>query len=227
MAANGYGFCVDSVLINGHAYTDKIKSSAFEVDFQSIGLAYGDSVTLVIYHQLDCLPKVLNPAPVTPRSSFETEYIKVENDSLKWSTTTEHFKLTYIIEQYRWNKWIKIGEEDGMGLPKGNKYSFNVKPYLHFGLNEFRVKQIDYVQKPNISQAATYDGPSTECTISAQTTHRKDSLQFSKITLYEIFDVDGNLVKKGTSNFISFPHLKKGQYFLNYGNQTGVEILLK
>lgn len=61
--------------------------------------------------------------------------------------------LTYTIEQFRWNKWIKVGEVDGKGGIQENTYSFQTQP--HSGLNKFRVKQVAS-GKPRISQAAEF-----------------------------------------------------------------------
>ena len=61
--------------------------------------------------------KVLNPEVLRPKSTFENLSINVDKDQiLNWKTKNEQGKFTYIVEQYRWNKWVKIGEVDGTGL---------------------------------------------------------------------------------------------------------------
>ena len=44
----------------------------------------------------------------------------------------------FIIQQYKWNKWVNIGEVNGTGGRQMNTYSFQAD--LHFGLNRIRVK---------------------------------------------------------------------------------------
>jgi len=217
-AGSGVGFCVIKVTVNGDVTTDQINSSAFEIDFTNLNLQVGDPVTVKIAHKLDCLPKVLNPEVLRPRSTFETVSISVGDDKvLKWKTTGEQGKLTYIVEQYRWNKWIKVGEVDGEGTASENSYEFKVTP--HSGENKFRVKQVDYTGRPRMSQSTKFSDPSIpEASI---LTPKSKVLEFSHETLFEIFDTYGNLVKKGFGKNINVENLKKGLYYVNYDSQTG------
>ena len=113
-SGSGVGFCVIAVYVNEDVTTDQVNSSAFEIDFSNTDLKTGDPVSVKILHKLDCNPKVLNPEVLRPKSTFENESITIENNQvLKWNTTNEQGELTYIVEQYRWNKWVKVGEVDG------------------------------------------------------------------------------------------------------------------
>jgi hypothetical protein len=58
---DGITLCADSVSVNGKKTIDKINASAFEVDFSRLDLKIGDRVVLIVYHKVDCLPKILNP----------------------------------------------------------------------------------------------------------------------------------------------------------------------
>ena len=141
--SSGVGFCVYEVRVNNQITTDEINSSAFEVDFKNFQLKLGDKVEIQIKYKDGCLPKVLNAQVLKPKSTFEVVSIKADKDgNLKWVTKAESGKLPYVIEQYRWNKWIKINELEGQGSNTANEYTFKV-PY-HSGKNQFRVKQIDY-----------------------------------------------------------------------------------
>jgi len=71
-SGSGVGFCVIAVYVNGDVTTDQVNSSAFEIDFSNLSLKVGEPVTVKIQHKLDCLPKVLNPEVLRPRSTFET-----------------------------------------------------------------------------------------------------------------------------------------------------------
>lgn len=216
-AGSGVGFCVIKVTVNGDVTTDQISSSAFEIDFGNLNLQLGDPVVVKIVHKTDCLPKVLNPEVLKPKSTFETTSIAVEGGkTLKWSTTKEQGKLTYIVEQYRWNKWIKVGEVDGAGTPGTNNYEFQVE--LHSGTNKFRVKQIDYSGKPNISTAAKVESDAPKLELVSE---KGKDVEFTGKTLYEIFDTYGNMVKKGYGQLINCDNLEKGLYYINYDNTTG------
>ena len=148
-SGSGVGFCVIAVYINDDVTTDQVNSSAFEIDFANASVKNGDPVSVRIQHKLDCLPKVLNPEVLRPKSTFENSEIFVnENKILNWTTTKEQGKLTYYVEQYRWNKWVKIGEVDGNGSDRENNYKFSVASHIHSGSNKFRAKQIDYTGRP-------------------------------------------------------------------------------
>lgn len=218
-AGSGVGFCVFEVTVNGSVTTDEWNSSAFEIDLSIHDLDPGDEVVVVIKHKDDCGPvKVLNPEVLNPKSTFKTEGITVSNDGvLQWSTTGESGVLTFIVEQFRWNKWVYVGEVEGKGRTgKTNAYSFKVTP--HSGENKFRVKQVDYTGKPNYSPDVTYT--SAQSPVSFSPIKVESQIDFTAETMFEVYDIHGNIVKKGYSNKIDATNLKKGLYYLNYDNDT-------
>ena len=215
-AGSGVGFCTFEVTINGEVTTDEINSSAFEIDFTARGLKIGDPVIVKIKHKDDCRPKVLNPEVLKPKSTFDVVSMEVTKDGgLTWKTKGETGKLPYIIEQFRWNKWIKAGEVEGVGTPGENSYNFDVT--LHHGQNQFRVKQVDYSGKPRYSQSVKVMSTVPEVTFSPIKV--KDVIKFTSETLFEIYDQYGNIVKKGYGSEADVENFKKGIYFLNYDNK--------
>jgi hypothetical protein len=59
------GFCITSKpVVNGSVSTALIHSSAFEIRLSDYNLKNGDSVHIVITHDDNCLPKVLNPEAI-------------------------------------------------------------------------------------------------------------------------------------------------------------------
>lgn len=223
-AGSGVGFCAFEVTVNGNITTDEVNSSAFEIDLSIHDLKQGDRVVVVIKHKDDCGVKVLNPEVVKPRSTFETSSIAVGSDGvLKWSTTGESGVLTYVVEQFRWNKWVYVGEVEGKGMTKSaNSYSFKVTP--HSGENKFRVKQVDYTGVPRYSPTATY--VSSQPIVAANPIKFEDHIDFTAETMFEVYDIHGNIVKKGYSNKMDGTNLKKGMYYLNFDNAT-IEVMKK
>lgn len=212
------GFCTFEVRVNGDVTTDEINSSAFEIDFTSLQLNIGDPVTVTIKHKDDCRPKVLNPEVLKPKSTFEVIQMKVTKEGvLQWSTRGESGELPFIVEQYRWNKWIRVGEVPGIGTPGQNDYEFKVVP--HSEENQFRTKQIDYTGKPRYSKSASFRSDKSIVEFSPKKVN--DELIFTEETLFEIYDSYGNIVKKGFGKQIDASHLKSGVYYLNYDNKTG------
>ena len=217
-AGNGVGFCATKVTINGEVTTDEVNSSAFEIDFSNFSLNVGDKVIVIIEHKDDCGPKVLNPEVLKPKSTFRVTSMNVSPDGMmQWKSEGETGKLPYVIEQYRWSKWIRVGEVDGNGTAGENAYKFKVTP--HSGENKVRVKQIDYTGRARYSRAVTFRDPSIPAVVFNPKVVKKE-IAFSTPTRYEVYDQYGNIVKRGTADKINFEKMKKGQYYLNYDNKT-------
>lgn len=217
-ASGGVGFCVQKVEVNGQVTTDEINSSAFEIDLNNYQFKIGDKVTVKITHRDDCKPKVLNPEVLKPKSTYEVTSMKLENDgTLKWITKNETGKLPFIVEQYRWNKWVKVGEVDGKGVGEANEYVFKIST-LHSGENQIRLKQVDYTSQPRYSKPVKITTSLPEVSYSPVKV-TKDII-YSAETLYEIYDQFGNIVKRGFGKSVDCGNLAKGVYYLNYDNKT-------
>jgi hypothetical protein len=224
--SGGVGFCATEVKVNGNITTDETNSSAFEIDFKPWKLNIGDKVEVKIYHREDCKPKVLNPEVLKPKSTFEVVSMSADKEgTVKWTTKSETGKLAYAVEQFRWNKWVKVGETEGNGTPTTNEYSFKVTP--HSGKNMVRVRQTDYSGQPRLSKPVEFmsDLPEVEF---APIKASRDINFFAKgksdkpvETMYEIYDQYGNIVKKGFGSKVDVSNLPKGGYFLNYDNKMG------
>lgn len=222
-ASSGVGFCVTEVLVNGNITTDETNSSAFEIDFKPHKLNIGDKVEVKIKHKADCRPKVLNPEVLKPKSTFEIVSMSLDKDGLlKFSTKSETGKLTFVIEQYRWNKWVKVGEVEGIGTPGINNYEFKLQ--LHSGKNTVRVRQTDYTGRPRVSKPVEVISDVPEVSFGPKKA-KKEILFVANDkpaeTMYEIYDQYGNIVKKGYGSKIDVSNLPKGGYFLNYDNKMG------
>ncbi|MEO6884489.1 MAG: hypothetical protein ABI199_10765 [Bacteroidia bacterium] len=217
-ASSGVGFCVTQVTVNDQVTTDEIASSAFEIDFKNLQLKLGDKVVVKITHKDDCMPKVLNSEVLKPKSTFEVTSIAIDkNGLLKWNTKGETGKLSYTVEQFRWNKWVPVGEVDGIGTSGDNQYSFKITP--HSGKNKFRVKQVDYTGQPRVSQPIEYQSTVPEVTFAPAKVSK--TIDFSDATMYEIYDQYGNIVKKGFGKQIDASNMVKGVYYLNYDDKMG------
>lgn len=223
-AGAGVGFCVFEVTVNGEVTTDEINSSAFEIDFANFQFQLGTPLIVKIKHKDDCKPKVLNPEVLKPKSTFDIVSMNATKEGdFKWKSSNETGKLTYIVEQFRWNKWVKVGEVEGIGTAGENDYTFKVDP--HSGENQIRVKQVDYSGKPRYSQSVKFMSAAEKITFSPIKV--ATDIKFTAETLFEIFDSYGNIVKKGYGNTVDVSNLSKGIYYINYDNSTGETFVKK
>lgn len=219
---DGFGFCATRVTVNGDVMAGGVNRSAFEIDFGQFELQIGDEVFIVIEHGDGCTPKVLNPEVLLPMSTFVVTDMKVDEEgNLKWTTTGEEGKLPFIIEQYRWNKWVNAGEVEGTGTPATNSYRFQVVP--HSGENKVRVVQIDHTGTKKKSPETTFDSDLPEVEMTPKKV--KSDIQFKSDgkpikTKYEIYDAYGNIVKKGYASSVNCENLRKGAYYINFDNKN-------
>lgn len=217
ISANGIGFCAYEVRVNGEITSDQISSSAFEIDLSSYKFEQGQNVTIQIFHKDGCVPKVLNANVLKPMPTFETKAINLdETGLLKWITTNESGVLTFDVEQYKWNKWVKVGEVQGVGTAKENAYEFKV--VLVSGENKFRVIQKGTLGKVQKSPTVEVSSAVKKPDFKYEKTSKK--VVFNAETGYEVYDLYGQIRKKGFGNSIDMSNLPKGEYYLSYDNAT-------
>jgi hypothetical protein len=221
-ASEGVGFCTFEVKVNGQTTTDEINSSAYEIDLSFFQLELGSAVEIRISHKDDCKPKVVNPEVLKPMSTFDIASMGISKQGLlEITTTNETGKLPYIIEQFRWNKWVEVGEFEGKGNPEKNTYEVQLTT-IHSGANRFRVKQKDHRSKPRYSFESKLNSPLPDITFQPGDGKKApEAINFSDVTLYEIYNGYGNIVAKGVSKRVDVSGLEKGVYYLNYGTKTG------
>ncbi|TNF46710.1 MAG: hypothetical protein EP305_10200 [Bacteroidetes bacterium] len=220
MDDEGFGYCATKVTVNGDIMPGGTNTGAFEIDFSIFNIAIGEPVFIVIEHNDGCKPKILNPEVLLPRSTFNVVNIDVTpSGKLTWSTTDEQGKLPYVIEQYRWNKWVTVGEVQGKGTPGKNSYEFQITP--HSGENTVRVVQVDHSGTKRTSKEVKFT--STLPAVVKSPAKVKDIINFTADgkaveTRYEIYDAYGNIVKKGVGSSVNCENLLRGVYYINFDN---------
>ncbi len=215
-APSGVGFCIFEITVNGQVANDEINSSAFEVNLSQYHLKDGDPVNVVIKHKDGCTPKVLNPEVLLPKSTFTMVSLKVDKTGkVTFSTKDEKGSLPFSVEQFKWKKWVTVGQVAGKGTPALNNYSINIT--LHSGINKIRIKQVDSNNKPRYSNEVTFNNLEGEVTFKPGNNGvATNQLTFSRVTEYEIFDFYGKRVDKGKGSTANVATLPKGTYFINY-----------
>ena len=219
-APSGVGFCIFEVIVNGKTSTDEISSSAFEIDLSIYNFKLGDKVNIIIKHKDGCEPQLLNPEVLKPKSKFNIESIKLnKNGTIIWITTGEIGSLPFYVEQYKWNKWVRVKNVSGKGTP--DIHSYSAKVHFTSGTNKFRIKQTDYTKKARVSQSVTYKNLAPPVTFKPGNGKKTSKyITFSSSTDYEIFNYYGQLITRGNAIKIDISKYKSGTYFLNYDNKT-------
>lgn len=216
-SADGVGFCVFEVLVNGDVTSDEINSSAFAVDLSIFDFEIGDPVEVTLRTKESCDLKIINPDAISPRSTFAMESIALTSDgSLTWTAKDESGPLPYFVEQFKWNKWVKVGEVMGEGKPASSSYTF--KANLHHGENMLRVRQKDS-DGDHVSDIALAMSDSPE--VSLLSTKVSTAIEFSHETQYEVFSEYGELVATGFGTQVDLKTMDKGVYYVNFGSQFG------
>jgi hypothetical protein len=65
-AANGIGFCIKKLKVNGKKVSTLLGSAAFEIDLKLMGFKEGDKITVEFFYSKGCEPKILNPEVLNP-----------------------------------------------------------------------------------------------------------------------------------------------------------------
>jgi hypothetical protein len=221
MDEEGFGYCATKVTVNGDIMPGGTSMGAFEIDFSLFNIEIGEPVFIVIEHNDGCKPKILNPEVLLPRSTFNVTKMTVTPVGLlKWTTEGEQGKLPFRIEQYRWNKWVSVGEVQGKGNGQANSYEFNVTP--HSGENTVRIVQVDHSGTKRTSKEEVKfnsEVPKVTKTPAKVKNEIKFIASGSEIeTRYEIYDAYGNIVKKGVGSSVNCSNLLRGVYYINFDN---------
>ena len=151
-------------------------------------------------------------------ASFEIKAIGVSKDGLvNWTASNEQGSLPYMIEQYIFDKWVKVAQVDGIGTPTPNSYSVPV--ILHSGENKFRVGQKGYDNMSRFSDAISYYSKRNPITYTVKDKNRK--VEFSNDTYFIIYNPYGAVIKQGYGSTIDVSNYAKGYYCLVYDNKLG------
>lgn len=215
--SNGVGFCATEIKVNGQITTDEVNSSAIEIDLAAMNIKPGQKVIIEISHKSDCTPVVLNPEVLKPRPTFEVVSMNINNSGiLKWTAKNESGSLPYVIEQFKWNKWVYVGEVQGVGTAESHDYSFQIS--THSGENKFRVKQVGLGATPKVSSPVIINSGTDKP--SYMITKDNKAIQYTIETDFEVYDAFGSVVKKGFGKQTDIANLPKGKYYLCYDNQV-------
>jgi hypothetical protein len=217
---NDTDFCITSVEINGITNTSEIQSSAFELLLTNYNFSFYDSVHLVVYHHADCKPKLLNPEELINGANLLKNVWVDSSGILHFITdsTFYYYKNEIVICEYRWNKWVKIGDAITVMPKKEREYKMDINKYLfddavwfcaiisspHDGITGKKICYVSDYKKPPV----VFDSQS-----------QNSRIYFSSETLWQLYDHDGNFKMGGFGDTINYASLTEQNYFtLKYDN---------
>jgi len=213
-------FCVKAVYVNDVITEDEINSNSFEIDFSNLKILQGQKVVVKILHKPDCKPEIINAFVLESATDFtiSTPKIDKKTSKLTWSITGSVDDKPFIVEQFRWEKWIIVGEVQTKDSVGENNFTF--EPKLNSKQNIFRIRHIDKSGNERISKDCKYFSKDEELYLLSNRV--SDWLYFSSETLYEVFDEKGNFILDGYGKEVNFSDIEKGKYWVNYDNRTEV-----
>ena len=148
---------------------------------------------------------------------IETVDIQVSSSGLlTWKTTNEQGKLPFEVQQFKWNKWVKVGEVMGSGTSVKNEYSFQTN--MVSGVNRYRVAQKS--QEGKTKKSPEVEGLSDKEKVSYSYDKKSKSLNFSAETNYELYNVYGQIIKRGFGKSVDMSTLSKNEYYVSFDADT-------
>ncbi|MDD3875731.1 MAG: hypothetical protein PHT69_03865 [Bacteroidales bacterium] len=212
-------FCVKAVYVNRVQTMDEINSNAFEIDFSLINIAEGADIEVLIVHEVDCLPEIINPnvIEISANFSISTPRIDRRTSLLNWTVTGTVDENPFIVEQFRFNKWIVLSEvEPIIDTAQVNTYTYAVS--FHSKQNTFRIRHVDKSGIERTSRECRFFARADEITLLS--TRVSEWIYFSAETFYELYDENGFFILDGFGKDIDVRELGRGRYYLNFDNRT-------
>ncbi len=214
----GEEYCAYEVLVNDKIFDADLNSSAFKISLEYAGIKFGEEYKVLIKHHDNCKPHLVNPEVLKPLSSFELIDYKFSDDNMfSFTTHKESGKLTFYVEQLKWNKWVKVGEVEGLGGPDDRTYSIKLIPCN--GKNNLRVYQVDHLNRRLSSDTLSFNVDKEAIVITSRKKCVKKEITFSGETNFEVINQFGEELISGSGNTVDVSNLEKGEYFLNYDNK--------
>jgi hypothetical protein len=210
-------FCITAVKVNDVEIPDEVRSSAFVISLDEMNLSMGQSINIVFTHENKCAPLIINPEVLKPLITYELKSYNLVSNHLNFETTNEAARIPFVIEEYRWGKWLEIAQKDGIGGPDDNEYK--VRVYPHNGLNLYRIKQIDHMERIEYSDTLSFNMEIEEVHMTSKNI-AKGNIEFSAETLYELYNEFGERVRFGGGDSIDISDLENGKYYISWDDKV-------
>jgi len=214
---DGVGFCCYEVRVNGQVTGDQVNSHAFEIDLRSQGIALGKGVAVRLLHRPGCAPRILNPEVIAPSPGFELISLEADDSGeVKWVTSEERGRMPFVLQQFKWGKWVDVVRIDGLGGPGERHYQTVIRPIR--GENILRLTHLAPDGALEVKGEARFT--SRTKALGFRYDHRQQRIAFTAETQYEVVDAFGTVVLQGHGKEVILRYLARGEYFVNYGARS-------
>lgn len=212
LSSNMKDYCTREVWVNDQQVFVNPRSSAFTVNLSH--LDEGAPVSVRIFYNSDCAPKIINPQVIRTRNNFRFLAFQADSSKLEWMTGGELAKGKFFVERWDSNRWQPLSSLEAEG-GENSRYQLEVE---HFsGLNKYRVKYLQGDGEVFYSRVQQYEATTEPVTFAP--TRVSDKIFLSRETEYVVSDPKGNQLLKGYGKEISLQHLNSGLYYLSIDNR--------
>jgi len=141
---------------------------------------------------------------------------------LCWSATEDSSEMVYLLQQFRWNKWVNWDTLFSEMRTDTASYSVSISKYIHSGENVFRVLPFADGKPQKSSEKIIYKADSFgELLEQVMYPSKTDYvIEFKRETQYELYNKFGEIVRQGYGKSFSRKGLDGDVYYLNYDNKT-------
>lgn len=140
-----------------------------------------------------------------------------------WKATEDSTKIIYILQQYRWKKWVNWDTIKSKNASDTAEYSVNISKYFHSNQNIFRINPMAQGKVlKNSEQVKHMEKDKGELLTRLAYTQRNSpvDVSFESETWYEVYDKFGNLMRHGYGRSFSRKGLPGDVYYVNYDDKT-------
>lgn len=210
-----------SAKVNGRDVLKTKAEKAFDIDLSKSGFEYGDNLKIELFY-FGCKPFMVNENALEKRNSFKITDLTVnKSGELSFKTYNEIDKFPFIVQQYKWNKWVNVAKLDGNGGENWKEYSTNT--HIVSGTNKFRVIRYNLWSPPTKSEEFLFESSKSKPSITYD--KKLDQITFSSETSFKVLNQYGEVVEEGFGAEIITTNIPKGNYIIAYDN-TYYEIKL-
>ncbi len=214
------GFCIKSISVNGKAVNSNLNTGLVVVKFSELGLKSGDLFNMVINHDENAKPVIINKGAFVTKSTFVLVSAKIEQEGnegkLYFTIKDESSAMPFYIDHLRANKWVRIGAVIGKGGMEEKTYTLPIASLP--GENKIKIYQRNDDDTQRSFEVAV-ESPKKEVVELEKIVQKKNvkEIRFTGVTEYIIVDkAYGNTKMRGIDKKADIAPLPKGKYFVSY-----------